>query len=94
MITLIIECWSRVSTAGGPQWWFKTFNVSRALPILTSATFNPPHQAVGQGVSVGLKFDKALQAASAGIRWYSYLADEKCGCQRMVGGYYWFRRLI
>ncbi|WP_192890949.1 tandem large repeat [Vibrio bathopelagicus] len=42
-----------------------SFTVAQAVPTLTSATFNPPHQAMGQSVSVSLKFDKALQAASA-----------------------------
>ncbi|WP_061027141.1 tandem large repeat, partial [Vibrio jasicida] len=42
-----------------------TFTLSQALPTLTSATFNPTHQAEGQSVAVTLEFDKALQAASA-----------------------------
>ncbi|MFN1533582.1 tandem large repeat [Vibrio jasicida] len=42
-----------------------TFTLSQALPILTSATFNPTHQLEGQSVAVTLEFDKALQAASA-----------------------------
>ncbi|WP_045463363.1 tandem large repeat [Vibrio hyugaensis] len=42
-----------------------TFTLSQALPTLTSATFNPTHQAEGQSVAVRLEFDKELQAASA-----------------------------
>ncbi|UQV23312.1 tandem large repeat [Vibrio sp. J383] len=42
-----------------------SFTLAQAVPTLTSVTFNPTHQAIGQSVSVSLKFDKALQAASA-----------------------------
>ncbi|MEZ8087034.1 hypothetical protein [Vibrio sp. 1S139] len=42
-----------------------SFTLAQAVPTLTSVTFNPKHQAIGQSVSVSLKFDKALQAASA-----------------------------
>ncbi|MEZ9441016.1 tandem large repeat, partial [Vibrio atlanticus] len=42
-----------------------SFMLAQAMPTLMSATFNPTHQAIGQSVSVSLKFDKALQAASA-----------------------------
>ncbi|WP_146074172.1 tandem large repeat, partial [Vibrio hyugaensis] len=42
-----------------------TFTLAQALPTLTSATFNPTHQAEGQSVAVRLEFDKELQAASA-----------------------------
>ncbi|ENJ1769029.1 tandem large repeat, partial [Vibrio parahaemolyticus] len=41
------------------------FTLAQALPTLTSATFNPTHQAEGQSVTVRLEFDKALQTASA-----------------------------
>ncbi|MCC4863637.1 hypothetical protein LMH74_24010, partial [Vibrio splendidus] len=42
-----------------------SFTLAQAVPTLTSVTFNPTHQAIGQSVSVSLQFDKALQAASA-----------------------------
>ncbi|MFA0688352.1 hypothetical protein AB4616_24815, partial [Vibrio sp. 10N.222.49.A10] len=42
-----------------------SFTLAQAVPTLTSVTFNPTHQAIGQSVSVSLKFDKALQTASA-----------------------------
>ncbi|MEZ9744628.1 hypothetical protein AB4320_08095, partial [Vibrio splendidus] len=45
----------------------ETFNVSQALPILISATFNPPHQSEGGDVIVTLTFDKEIRVANASL---------------------------
>ncbi|WP_372081882.1 tandem large repeat, partial [Vibrio sp. 10N.286.49.C3] len=56
---------SGTNASGVPVTESASFTLAQAMPTLTNATFNPTHQAIGQSVSVSLKFDKALQAASA-----------------------------